>query len=111
MFIYLPNSAPIPSPPLSFSPSLLPFSSERVPPRYPPTLTHQVSARVGARDKNLDHQIWSFFTLPGSQWPPHSSHQPLPSSLTAGLPPDALQVRKIFLAMLPWVIPTYADSG
>lgn len=107
IFIYISNSVPTPSStPDNLYPSLFPVSSESVLPRYLLTC-----ARVDTRDKNRNHQIWSPSTLPGSQRPLHSSHQPLPSSLTAGLPPAALQIRKTFLAMSPWIMPTYADSG
>jgi hypothetical protein len=49
LLIYITNSVS-PSSPHSQIPSLLPlpFSSERVPPTYPPTLVHHISAGLGA---------------------------------------------------------------
>ena len=42
-----PSQRPAPPPPHPSSPIPIPFSSERVPPMYPPTLVHQVSAGLG----------------------------------------------------------------
>lgn len=70
-------------PPPSQNPSPSPFSSEKGEslPGYQPTLTHQVTARLGASSSRQDSSVWEQDLLSGNRIrgssppPPYSSYQ------------------------------------